>query len=169
MRLLPHAKTPRRQDAKIFYPVNPFENVDSVLPVCLAILSGVLSPEALSAVEGAKAETSARLLGLEVEDVGVSGIVAAELWYGVALSQKKRQNEAALNDFLGFVKVLDWPSGACRVYGQICAHLKKRGTPIGAMDLLIASHAAFLKVVLVTENTRRFDRVPDLKVENWLA
>jgi tRNA(fMet)-specific endonuclease VapC len=111
----------------------------------------------------------ARLLGLEVEDVTISSIVAAELWYGVALSQKKKQNQAALNDFLGFVKVLDWPAGACPVYGQIRAHLKRSGTPIGAMDLLIASHAAFLEVVLVTENTREFDRVPDLKVENWFA
>jgi len=37
------------------------------------------------------------------------------------------------------------------------------------MDLLIASHAAFLNAVLVTNNSREFDRVPDLKVENWLA
>jgi tRNA(fMet)-specific endonuclease VapC len=110
-----------------------------------------------------------RLSGLDVEYVAISSIVAAELWYGVALSQKKEQNEAALADFLDFIKVLDWPAAACPVYGQIRAHLKKKGTPIGAMDLLIASHAAFLKSVLVTENTGEFDRVPDLKVENWLA
>lgn len=110
-----------------------------------------------------------KLLGIEVEDVAISSIVAAELWYGVALSQRKKQNEAALKDFLDFVKVLDWPAGACPIYGGIRAHLKRKGTPIGAMDLLIASHAAFLKAVLVTENIREFDRVPDLKVENWLA
>lgn len=112
---------------------------------------------------------SARLSDLDVDDVAISSIVAAELWYGVALSQKKKQNEAALGDFLDLVKILDWPSGACPVYGRIRAHLKKKGSPIGAMDLLIASHAAFLKAVLVTENTREFDRVPGLKVENWLA
>jgi tRNA(fMet)-specific endonuclease VapC len=111
---------------------------------------------------------SARLSGLDVEDVAISSIVAAELWYGVALSEKKKQNEAALRDFLDFVKVLDWPSGACPVYGRLRAHLKKKGTPVGAMDLLIASHAAFLNAVLVTNNTREFDRVPNLKVENWL-
>jgi tRNA(fMet)-specific endonuclease VapC len=110
-----------------------------------------------------------RLSRLPVEDVGISSIVAAELWYGIALSEKKKQNEAALRDFLDFVKVLDWPSGACPVYGRIRAHLKKKGIPIGAMDLLIASHAAFLNAVLVTNNTREFDRVPDLRVENWLA
>jgi tRNA(fMet)-specific endonuclease VapC len=37
------------------------------------------------------------------------------------------------------------------------------------MDLLIASHASFLDAVLVTNNAREFDRVPELKVENWLA
>ena len=111
----------------------------------------------------------ARLSGLDVEDVAISSIVAAELWYGVALSEKKKQNESALADFLDFVMVLDWPAGACPIYGRIRAHLKRKGTPIGAMDFLIASHAAFLKAVLVTENTREFDRVPDLKVENWLA
>jgi tRNA(fMet)-specific endonuclease VapC len=112
---------------------------------------------------------SARLLGLDVEDVAISSIVAAELWYGVGLSEKKKQNEAALRDFLDFVKTLDWPAGACPVYGRIRAHLKKKGTPVGAMDLLIASHAAFLNAVLVTNNTKEFDRVPNLKVENWLA
>lgn len=112
---------------------------------------------------------SRRLSRLPVEDVGISSVVAAELWYGVALSEKKKLNEAALRDFLDFVNVLDWPSGACPVYGRIRAHLKKKGTPIGAMDLLIASHASFLNAVLVTNNTREFDRVPELKMENWLA
>jgi tRNA(fMet)-specific endonuclease VapC len=44
-----------------------------------------------------------RFSGLLTDEVGVSSIVAAELWYGVALSQKKRQNEAALRDFLDYV------------------------------------------------------------------
>ena len=43
------------------------------------------------------------------------------------------------------------------------------GTPIGARDLLIASHAVSLDAVMVTANTREFERVPDLKTENWLV
>jgi tRNA(fMet)-specific endonuclease VapC len=123
----------------------------------------------ISLLKARPEKISGRLLRLPVEDVGISNVVAAELWYGVALSEKKKQNEAALRDFLDFVKVIDWPGGACLAYGRIRAHLKKKGTPIGAMDLLIASHAAFLNAVLVTNNSREFDRVPDLKVENWLA
>jgi tRNA(fMet)-specific endonuclease VapC len=123
----------------------------------------------ISLIKARPDKISRRLSRLPVEDVGISSIVAAELWYGVALSEKKKQNEAALQDFLDFVKVLDWPTGACPVYGRIRAHLKKKGTLIGAMDLLIASHASFLNAVLVTNNTREFDRVPELKMENWLA
>jgi tRNA(fMet)-specific endonuclease VapC len=110
-----------------------------------------------------------RMSAIPVEDVTISGIVAAELWYGVALSRKKKENEAALKDFLGYVDVLDWPNEAGPVYGRIRAHLKEKGTPIGAMDLLIATHALFLDAVLVTDNTREFDRVPHLKLENWLG
>jgi len=123
----------------------------------------------ISLIKARPDKISRRLSRLPVEDVGVSSVVAAELWYGVALSEKRKLNEAALRDFLDFVNVLDWPSGACPVYGRIRAHLKKKGTPIGAMDLLIASHAVFLSAALVTNNTREFDRVPELKVENWLA
>ena len=110
-----------------------------------------------------------RLSALSIGQVGISSIVAAELWYGVALSQKKRQNEAALRDFLDYVTILNWPYEASPIYGHIRAILQKRGSPIGAMDLLIASHALCLDAVLVTENTREFKRVPDLKIENWLA
>ena len=110
----------------------------------------------------------ARLTALSVEEVGISGIVAAELWYGVAFSQKKKQNETALKDFLDYVTVLDWPFEAGAIYGRIRADLKGKGTPIGAMDLLIAAHALFLDAVLVTGNEREFQRVSDLKIENWM-
>ncbi|MBA4391613.1 MAG: hypothetical protein C0399_11865 [Syntrophus sp. (in: bacteria)] len=69
------------------------------------------------------------MTALSVEEVGISGIVAAELWYGVAFSQKKKQNETAL----------DWPFEAGEIYGRIRADLKGKGTPIGAMGLLIAA------------------------------
>ncbi len=108
-----------------------------------------------------------RLQDLSTDEVGISSVVAAELWYGVALSQKKKPNEAALRDFLDYVTILDWPYGACPIYGRIRAALKEKGTPIGAMDLLIASHALFLDATVVTDNTLEFQRVPGLKIENW--
>ena len=64
--------------------------------------------------------------------------------------------------------VLDWPRKAAPEYGKIRAHIKKKGTLIGAMDLLIAVHAVTIDAVLVTDNVSEFRRVPSLKVENWV-
>ena len=61
----------------------------------------------ISLLKARPEKISRRLSRLPVEDVGISSVVAAELWYGVALSEKKKHNEAALRDFLDFVKVMD--------------------------------------------------------------
>ena len=52
-------------------------------------------------------------------------------------------------------------------YGKICADLQRKGTPIGTMDMLIAGHARAENVILVTNNTREFERVENLRLENW--
>ncbi len=109
-----------------------------------------------------------RFSTLSIGDIAISSIVAAELWYGIALSQKKKQIEEALRDFLDYVEVMDWPSGAGPIYGQSRGDLKTRGTPIGTMNLLVAVHALFLDAVLVTDNVKEFARVRGLKTENWL-
>src|SRR3989304_7129174 len=80
-----------------------------------------------------------RLIALAVEEVGISGIVVAELWYGVAFSQKKKQNERALKDFLDYVTVLDWPFEAGGIYGRVRADLQGEGTPLGPLGPPIAA------------------------------
>lgn len=109
-----------------------------------------------------------KMSSLRVGEVAISSIVSAELWYGVALSQKRKENQEALHDFLRYAEVLAWPKEAAPIYGEIRAELRARGTPIGAMDLLIAAHAVFLGTTLVTDNQREFVRVPGLKIENWV-
>ena len=47
-------------------------------------------------------------------------------------------------------------------------YLQDRGTPIGPLDMLIAAHARSEDMILVTNNVREFERVPDLVVENWI-
>lgn len=114
-------------------------------------------------------EVKAKLLKIPIGEIGISSIVLAELWYRIRLSRKREHNEAALNEFLEYVTVLDWPEQAAPDYGMIRAHLKKKGTPIGANDLLIAAHALALDAVLVTDNAREFERILSLKMENWIS
>ncbi len=101
-------------------------------------------------------------------EVYISSIVQAELCYGIWKSLYRVQNEQALTDFLAMCRVLDWPSQAANIYGQIRAELEQQGQIIGANDLLIAVHAKYLDVVLVTNNVSEFERIHDLKVENWI-
>jgi len=113
-------------------------------------------------------EVKKKMIQTAVGEVAISSIVLAELWYGIELSEKKTENRAALCDFLQYVVVLDWPEQAGRKYGKIRAHLKQKGTPVGANELLIAAHALALDAILVSDNTREFSRIPELKLENWV-
>jgi len=108
-----------------------------------------------------------RLREVPVSDVCMSVITKSELLYGVEVSPRRAQDQAALAAFLPYVEVLDFPDNAARHYADIRADLKKRGALIGGNDLLIAAHARSLGVKLVTNNTAEFGRVKWLAIENW--
>jgi len=108
-----------------------------------------------------------RLQKVPVSDVCISVITKSELLFGVEVSPRRRQDEAALTAFLGYVEVLDFSDVASLHYARILAHLKMLGTMIGANDLFIAAHSRSLGLTLVTNNTREFGRVSKLAIENW--
>ncbi len=108
-----------------------------------------------------------RLAKVPVSDVCISVISKSELMFGVEVSPKRRQDEAALVSFLRYVEVLDFPDEAALHYAKIRAELKARGTMIGANDLFIAAHARSLGLTLVTNNTREFKQVRGLSIDNW--
>jgi tRNA(fMet)-specific endonuclease VapC len=108
-----------------------------------------------------------KLQGIAVSEVCVSAITRSELEFGVAVSPRQERDKRNLSIFLEHIEVLDYPSEASTDYAEIRAFLKKRGTIIGANDLLIAAHARCLGLTLVTNNIREFGRVPGLKIENW--
>jgi tRNA(fMet)-specific endonuclease VapC len=108
-----------------------------------------------------------RLVKVPVNDVCISVITKSELLFGVEISPRRRQDEAALAAFLRYAEVLDFPDEASGHYAKIRADLKAHGTMIGANDLLIAAHARSLGLTLITNNTREFRRVRGLSIENW--
>lgn len=97
----------------------------------------------------------------------ISAITLAELQHGVEKSMNPEKNSMALLQFLSILDILPFDDLAAVEYGKICAYLQKRGTPIGTMDMLIAAHAKIENLIIVTNNVREFERVPDLKIENW--
>ena len=109
-----------------------------------------------------------KLTSLDIKDVGVSSITVAELDYGVAKSEQVGRNRLALVRFLAPLTVVPFESNAASVFGEIRASLEKQGTPIGPYDLLIAAQALANDFILVSNNIKEFERIPSLKLENWV-
>jgi tRNA(fMet)-specific endonuclease VapC len=108
-----------------------------------------------------------RLQSIPVDDVCMSVVSKGELLYGVAVSPRQEQDAAALAAFLPYVETVALDDDAALDYAEIRADLKRRGAMIGANDLFIAAHARSLGLKLVTNNTAEFERIKDLKLENW--
>ncbi len=104
---------------------------------------------------------------LKVGDICISTITLAELQYGVYKSSFPKRNKLALANYLAPITILPFTDGASAFYGSIRADLEKRGQIIGAYDLLIAAHALSEKIILVTNNTNEFSRIPNLALKNW--
>lgn len=108
-----------------------------------------------------------RFQTLAMEQLCVSVVTYAELIYGVERSSSKRINRPIIEDFVRHLDVMNWDTEAADHYGVIRAELEAAGTPIGAMDMMIAAHAKSIKAVLVTNNQKHFTTVKGLKIDNW--
>ncbi len=113
-------------------------------------------------------EVLQRFLQLPPSSIFISSITTSELYYGAQKSQRVHTNLEALNQFLLSFRIVDYDESASFLYGELRADLEKRGQPIGSLDMMIAAHALSLDVPLVTNNTKEFERVKGLKLENWV-
>ncbi len=80
---------------------------------------------------------------------------------------KNRQLEEILVEFLKDVETVPFTKSDALEAGRLKARLKSSGVPIGPADTYIAGHALSLGLTLITNNTKHFENVPDLKLENW--
>ena len=103
------------------------------------------------------------------DELCISVITLAELEYGVFNSSNPSRNQLVLTLFLAGIEIVPFDDEAAVEYGRIRADLKRRGTPSGANDLLIAAHAQSRGLVLVTNNTREFKRIEGLELEDWAS
>ena len=102
------------------------------------------------------------------KDVAISSITKFELEYGAEKSGAKDRSSKALKKFLLPLTVVDFDKEAALKAASVRARLEKKGTPIGAYDLLIAGVALARCMCLVTNNVREFQRIEELQIENWV-
>lgn len=103
----------------------------------------------------------------QLGQLAVSSITASELAFGVEKSGSER-NKQALKKFLSPLEILPYDEQAVWHYAQLRHDLQSKGQTIGSLDMLIAAYALALDVVLVTNNTKEFERIERLKLENWV-
>ena len=108
-----------------------------------------------------------KFLEMSPKDMAIPSVVLYELEYGIAKSTSPRKRQNQLKELCSLVEILPFEEEAARFSALIRANLEKKGTPIGACDVLIAGTALANKGILVTNNTKEFSRVPKLKLENW--
>jgi len=99
----------------------------------------------------------------------ISSITLAEMEYGIENANKEynARNRIALMEFLSIFEVRNFDGNAAKEYGIIKKSLKDRNCLLGSLDMLIGAHAKSLKMTLVTNNTREFERIDGLKIEDW--
>ena len=113
------------------------------------------------------AQVAEKFREVGAENIALSSITIAELYYGAEKSRSGERNKRALAQFITALITADFGAGDAKVYAKLRTGLERRGTPIGPLDTLIAAHALSLEATLITNNTREFSRVPQLLVENW--
>lgn len=119
-------------------------------------------------IKNRPAQVAARFRTLKMEQLCISVITYAELLYGVERSSSERVNRAIVENFIAHLDVLDWDKDAADHYSRIRTILEQQGQPIGGMDMQIGAHARSQGMILVTNNTRHFERIPALTLETWV-
>lgn len=100
-------------------------------------------------------------------EVRLCSVVAAELAHGVAKS-RSAPNKAMLEMFLAPLEILPFDTKALWPYGDLLANLERQGQPIDALNTITAAHALSVNAPLGTHNTREFERIAGLRLENWV-
>ena len=100
--------------------------------------------------------------------LAISTITLAEMEYANENSLYKEKNKIALLEFLAIIDVKQFDEKAAQEYGRVKKELKEKKCLIGPFDMLIGAHAKSLHMMLVTNNTKEFERISGLKIENWV-
>ena len=114
-------------------------------------------------------EVFKRFQQIQLQQLHIPTITVFELYYGIQKNNSHKRNLSALENFIAPLTVVDFNLEAAKKAALIRDSLQKKGTPIGPYDIQIAAIALALDMVLLTNNTREFERIKGLKLENWVT
>lgn len=127
----------------------------------------MLDTDTVSFALRGQGDVADRILAHNPSEICVSAITVAELRFG-AERRKSGKLHRLIDTFLSSITVAPFDEECGAQFGVLANKLADRGEPIGEADTYIAAHAMTIKVVLVTNNVKHFEKVAGLKVENWL-
>ena len=119
-------------------------------------------------LKGTYPQIRTRLMQHGPEDIKIPVIVKAELLYGAAKSEKRKENEKNITRFLEPFEIVPFDDSATACYADIRSKAEIKGSPVGPNDLIIAATVLSQNSVLVTNNTKEFRRIQELMLENWV-
>lgn len=128
----------------------------------------LLDTDTCSELVMGNAEVFSRVDELDRDAWCISSHVYAELQYGLEKGKLLPRSRDSLQKFLGSAPCVSFGSQAAAEAAMVRAELEKLGRPSGQMDYLIAGHARSLGATLVTGNTRHFELVGGIRLENWI-
>lgn len=102
------------------------------------------------------------------ENCAISEITLAELAFGAENSDKPKKNHRLIEQLVQIITVIPL-FNSIKLYGKEKARLRKAGTMISDLDLFIGCTAIENSLTMVTENTREFERISNIKLENWVV
>jgi tRNA(fMet)-specific endonuclease VapC len=118
-------------------------------------------------IKGANDAVQKRLENVPMASLCISAVTQAELLRGVAKKPDAKQLPMVVNEFLLRVEILPWDSRAAEAYAALRTAIEKEGKPLGAMDILIAAHAASSGAILVTNDKAFYNVRKHLSLEDW--
>lgn len=108
-----------------------------------------------------------KALNIGLDQLGYSIISHAELYFGAYNSEQKEKNLAAIQIVQQKLTLVNLDTKSAQLFGSIKADLKRQGNIIMDADIMIASIALSNELTLITNNEKHFERITELKIENW--
>lgn len=109
-----------------------------------------------------------KIISKSIDDLAISIITLAELQYDAYNSRSIERNLKKVKEFSSTINIYELDERSTDLYASIKAKLKAEGKILDDFDILIAAIAIINNCILVTNNLKHFQRIKDLRIENWM-